>query len=519
MLKLRRLSVVEKYIKEGKLTLEAQKDFDDLKEHLGDVLFDDYMKIRDRIANPEWKDFGKLKKKDPKEVKNFVDSFQSKSDKRKQDKFSGSEKLYEDDDWLVLKITSYPAAQKYGSGTKWCITGRYAGHEDRGETYFNNYIKDNNLDGGYYFYINKKNSTKKYCVLQKKDKTISSIWNANDNMEGVSMASLNVQLPEIPEVNLKKEYTLDGLCVLCSRTDTDLQHLNNYIKRLQEKEGKDIVNKYDSLNKTPLVCACRGNNLDMVKLLVKAGADVNNKDGDGRSPIDVSIFNGSSIGISKDLIKFLLRCGAKVDNKNLLDRLIQVYDIGNGGFNFNDILKLLIAGGADVNVQNWYGRCPIHTAIKYGNLDLIKSLIKNGADVNIKDNFGVTPILQTINEEELKNQKDILKFLIKNGADVNISYSSGMTPLIACCKYTNNYKNSLPLIKILVENGANINAQDSHGNTALHYAIKYSDTPQSVKYLIEHGADMDIENDSGWTPIDQPMIPTKIKNYLSTLSV
>lgn len=519
MVKLRRISVLEKYIRESKdLVVESQKDLDDLKSYLGNTLFDDYMKIRDKISDSEWKDFGKLKKKDPEEIKDFINNFQSKADKKKQDKSKGSKKLYEDDDWLVLRITSYPAAQKYGSGTKWCITGRYDGHEERGEGYFNNYIRDNNLDGGYYFYINKKDPSKKYCVLQKKDKTIVSIWNAKDNMEGTSTASLNVLLPEIPQVNLKQEYTLEGLCILCSRMDTDLEHLKNYIKNLQKKEGKDVLNKMDSINRTPLICACRTNNLDMVKLLVKSGADVNQKDGTNRSPLDVSVFNASSIGISKDLIKYLFKCGAKPDNKILLDRLIQAYNIGNKTFNFNDILKLLISGGIDINAENWYGRCPIHTAIQEGNVDVIKSLIKNGADVNITDTFGVTPILKILNEDGLKNQKEILKLLIKSGADINKSFSGGTTPLMACCKYSSN-KNILPLIKILVENGSDVNIQDSHGNTALHYAIKYSDTPQSVRYLIEHGADMDIENDSGWTPVNQPMISNKVKNYLSTLPI
>ena len=432
----------------------------------------------------------------------------------------GSKKLYEDSDWIVYKITTYPSAQYYGKNTKWCITGRYDGHEEEGEKWFNKYIDENKLDGGYYFYISKNDPFKKYCVLQNTDKEVHSIWNAKDSMEGKSMASLNVQLPEIPEVNLKDEYTIDGLCDLCVRQDTDLDRLKNYIKSLQKKEGKNIVNTSDSVNRTPLVSACKSNNLDMVKLLVNAGADVNKKDGDGRSPLDVSVYNASSIGISKDLIKYLVKRGAKFDNNNLLDRLIQSYDIGNKSFNFNDLLKLLVSCGVDINKQNWYGRCPIHTAILSGDMDIIKSFIKNGADLNTTTNFGVTPILQTINEDDLKNKKDILKLLVKNGADVNKSYSGGITPLISCCRYSNGIRKALPLIKILVENGADINAQDSHGNTVLHYAIlNSSDSPTIIKYLIDHGASLDIENDSGWTPIDQPMIPTKIKNYLSTLSV
>ena len=181
MIKLRR-SIAEKYRLESKdLTLEAKKDLDDLKQHLGDDLFDDYMRIRNKISDSDWKNFEILKKKDPDDVRDYVDNFQSKSDKRKQDKSSGSEKIYEDGDWLVLKITSYPAAQKYGSGTKWCITGRYPGHEEKGEFYFNDYIQKHNLDDGYYFFIDKQEPSRKYCFLLRKNGIGESLWNAEDS--------------------------------------------------------------------------------------------------------------------------------------------------------------------------------------------------------------------------------------------------------------------------------------------------------------------------------------------------
>ena len=76
---------------------------------------------------------------------------QSKADKRRSDKERGAELIYQDDLWKVYRITTYSAAKIYGSGTKWCITGRYEGHEGRGEEYFYQYIEDYDLDNGYYF--------------------------------------------------------------------------------------------------------------------------------------------------------------------------------------------------------------------------------------------------------------------------------------------------------------------------------------------------------------------------------
>lgn len=161
---------------------ESEKDKEDLKNHLGDDLYNDYMKIRNKIPKDqnEYKDFQKLKKLPIEDVQDFVDNFQSETDLRKEAK-KGAKKIYEDSDWLVLKITTYPAAQYYGKNTTWCITGRYGGHEERGEEYFNDYIENNNLDGGYYFFIDRHNDYDKYCLLLNKYGEVHSIWNAEDD--------------------------------------------------------------------------------------------------------------------------------------------------------------------------------------------------------------------------------------------------------------------------------------------------------------------------------------------------
>lgn len=59
----------------------------------------------------------------------------------------------------------------------------------------------------------------------------------------------------------------------------------NMVKILIEKHGFD-VNSKSKLGLTPLHIACCHNNIEMVKLLVEKGADVNARDNDGDMPID-----------------------------------------------------------------------------------------------------------------------------------------------------------------------------------------------------------------------------------------
>ena len=179
-----------------KLFLEGKKDQEILNNFLGDDYYNKYQDIRNKIKDPDYKDIYKLIKKDPDEVKSYIDNFKSNADIRKKDKSEGSELIYNKDGWKVYKITTYNAAQLYGKGTKWCITGRYPGHENKGEHYFDVYMKSRDLDGGYYFYI--ADDGDKYCVLKKKDGTIDSIWMANDKR--TSSAGIRGKRSDFPSV-------------------------------------------------------------------------------------------------------------------------------------------------------------------------------------------------------------------------------------------------------------------------------------------------------------------------------
>jgi len=102
----------------------------------------------------------------------------SKTELRKEVKSEGSEKLFEDDQFLLLYIKNKDASVTYGAGTKWCITMRDA-------KYFEQYSNDNVV---FYFLINKnldqKNSLSKLAFAiyrDKKNKVIETdIFNAKD---------------------------------------------------------------------------------------------------------------------------------------------------------------------------------------------------------------------------------------------------------------------------------------------------------------------------------------------------
>ena len=352
---------------------ESEKDKEDLKKHLGDDLYNDYMKIRDRIPKDqnEYKDFQKLKKLPLEDVQDFVDNFQSESDRRKEAK-KGAKKLYEDSDWLVYKITTYPAAVEYGKGTKWCISGNYPGQNGRGEYYFDDYIEKKNLDGGYYFYINKKDPSKKFCVLQTKDKEIDSIWEPSDKNTGSRIEeffqSIEIELPEVKGINIKPVTDRDKKNIL----------LHNAIKKQNIDSIKFLLKKRVVLSKDlitgdpMLFTAIQTNNPEIVELLLKYKANPNKKDSTGATPLH-KIVN------SKDY----------------------------------NIVELLLKYGADPNISDsYYGNTPLQRVISKNREDIdnymVELLLKYGADPNKRIN-GRSLVKYAKDLNAFKSTIDILK--------------------------------------------------------------------------------------------------------------
>ena len=80
-------------------------------------------------------------------------------------------KVYEDDEWLLLRPLTYSASKKYGSNTKWCTT------QESNSEYFIKYSSK----GVLIYCINKKTGYKvaSFCSLDKNDPEFS-FWNQKD---------------------------------------------------------------------------------------------------------------------------------------------------------------------------------------------------------------------------------------------------------------------------------------------------------------------------------------------------
>lgn len=148
----------------------------------------------------------------------------------------------------------------------------------------------------------------------------------------------------------------------------DFEVVKKYIATKKNVNIKDKSN-----GKTMLHVAAQSGNFELVKLLIDAGAKVNAKDAEGRTP--------------------LLMVGGD-DEENALK-----------------IFKFLIAKGADVNVRDKdnYGMTLLMMACDDDNLEGVKFFLSAGANPNLKDDDGETAMMKTTSEE-------IKKLLKKYGA-------------------------------------------------------------------------------------------------------
>lgn len=248
-------------------------------------------------------------------------------------------------------------------------------------------------------------------------------------------------------------------------------------------------------HETPLMAT---NNLEIIKLLVKNGAEINKKITyfDGGKEFDDNALYTHCWRKNILIVEYLIANGADVNvNITRFDKkhnsiLSQFVADDNADDKNLQIVKMLINHGANVNSKNDFGLTPLDLVQKHGihqfrevTEQIRLFLIENGAECSSesKVKYDISVLNDKLIEACEKNKIDVLQELITNGADIN-AQPFGITPLIAAIK--NGY---LEIVKFLIENGADVNQKDFRHDSPLNYSITW-DRPDIACLLIESGA-------------------------------
>ena len=191
-------------------------------------------------------------------------------------------------------------------------------------------------------------------------------------------------------------------------------------------QGAD-VNLKDDYGFTALHLAAVSSMYEVVICLVENGADVNAVNLRDVTPLMMACDDDSNM----DVVRYLMRSGADMHLKDVDGFTALLYAITSASDFALDILRFLIQNGADINTRNLEQATPLMLASWNGYLDKVKFLIEQGADVDAQDENGDTALHYAASTDE-PSPAQIVNTLLIAGAS-HQSNTSGLTPLLTAC--------------------------------------------------------------------------------------
>jgi ankyrin repeat protein len=239
---------------------------------------------------------------------------------------------------------------------------------------------------------------------------------------------------------------------------------------------------------TPLIFATRQGDMATVKVLVGAGADVNETSEFGWTALlDATQNKYYKIG------EYLLQHGAKpniangggwsplyiaTDNRNIE---AGDYPVRKPDMDHLDFIKELLAAGADPNER-------MHSSTETRTVFTNQWLVEDGA----------TPFLRAAQSGDLV----LMKLLLDHGADPSLSTDYKVTPLMVASgigwvegvTYEWSPEETLDTVKFLLDHGADVNAQDSEDLRTALMGAAHKGRNDVVELLVQHGADLSLHD-------------------------
>jgi CDK inhibitor PHO81 len=157
----------------------------------------------------------------------------------------------------------------------------------------------------------------------------------------------------------------------------------------------------------------------------------------------------------------------------------------------NNILRMLLEKGLNVDPEDTYGRRPIHYCAMYGHISCLMLLISHKTDLESPDHDGATPLVHAIRGGHVQ----LMELLLESGVMLEYSSEVIQNPLTVAVQIGN-----LEITEKLLKRGVQIRP-DSHGLSPLHISCRLG-YALIASVLIKYGAPIDgFDNFYGWQPI------------------
>ncbi|GHT52853.1 hypothetical protein FACS1894106_2450 [Spirochaetia bacterium] len=212
--------------------------------------------------------------------------------------------------------------------------------------------------------------------------------------------------------------------------DNDREIIGNLY--IQKKDMKFASNRERdqyliTFSLSPLGIISSIGNINIAKILLDAGADINKKSGSrSRTPLLLST----------------------VDNNT-------------------DFSLFLSENNANINNVDSFGATALHYAVFNDNIIVVEKLLSLGADINKQNNEGATPLVYAVARENAADI-ELLELLLSSNADPNIQYNTSIGSINALYAAVSN--NHVESAKVLLKFKSDHNIKDSNGRTVFDLA-------------------------------------------------
>ena len=258
---------------------------------------------------------------------------------------------------------------------------------------------------------------------------------------------------------------------------------------------------------TPVMFAARHGALSALRVLIKAGADLDAKTPEGFSPVVIALDN-----LHFDAAKVLVEAGASADDGGLFavvearNRVNYVgeYQVPTAAESSLELLELMLLHGADLMSRlpeplldrdaRFTAPPPKITdvalirAARSSDVEAMRVLIEGGADPSLHDDKrgGVTPLLAVTMGPEL--------------------------PSLIEAERQPTEERAIAAIDFLLDRGVAPTIANNIGTTALHMAA-LRDYPGIIRHMAERGADLNVADREGLTPLDYALgrLPPRLR--------
>ncbi|HMV80341.1 MAG TPA: ankyrin repeat domain-containing protein [Leptospiraceae bacterium] len=272
-------------------------------------------------------------------------------------------------------------------------------------------------------------------------------------------------------------------------------------------ENGAAVNVMDRHFKTPIFYAVDRESTELVKLLIENGADVNlgkydsfpiieaNYKKESPDIVKLLLDNGADASVCEDedsyetaLSEQMFAGGNEQIVKMLLEKGADVNSLGLGEesplhyaacYNLISTMKLIFEYKPTVNLKNYNGNTALHYAGTKGNFEAAVLLIQNGADINIKNNENQT----AFHFAAVNNHISLVQYFLETGYDLGLEERN-----FILCDMIMQEEMNFEIADLLLGEDMDIKDLYREGKPLLYFALEEIDR-RKVFYLLEKGAD------------------------------